>query len=123
MAKILIIDDSEVVRDQLYALLKSNGHSVTAAEDGFDGLKMLKEVSDYEVIICDINMPKLDGITMLETANEENLIRDSKLFMLTTETSLEKKKRGKAIGVCGWITKPYIDEVVLSVIDKVLKGV
>jgi two-component system, chemotaxis family, chemotaxis protein CheY len=122
MAKILIIDDSAIVREHLQALLESNKHEVTAAENGHVGLVKLKEPNSYQIILCDINMPKIDGLTMLETAQKEKLLEGKYIFMLTTETSIEMKARGKGLGVVGWITKPYVEKVVISVLDRVIEG-
>ncbi len=119
MANILIIDDSELVRDQLGNLLIENNHRVVSAENGFVGLKLLR-TQTYDLIICDVNMPKIDGVTMLETAFEEQIFGDAKIFMLTTETSVELKARGKKVGVIGWITKPYSEATLIKVINKVL---
>ncbi len=117
MTKILLVDDSELVRSQLQQLLESNNYAVTMAGDGFEGLNELSKDS-FDIILCDVNMPKMDGLTMLDSAIKDGKLEKSKVLMLTTETSKELKETGKALGVKGWISKPYKDDVLISVLEK-----
>ncbi len=119
MAKILIVDDSEALRTQLRKDLESSGHDVTEAIDGLDGLKQLSKDDKTELIICDVNMPRMDGLSMCEKINEDSKYSQIKLFMLTTEASPDMKVRGKQVGVKAWITKPYALEKLLTAIDKI----
>ncbi len=119
MAKILIIDDSEAIRIQLRKDLESKGHSVVEAVDGMDGLNQLQKATDTELIICDVNMPKMDGLTMIAKVNQQPQYSSIKIFMLTTEGSADMKTRGKEIGVKAWITKPYLAEKLLSAVEKI----
>lgn len=119
MAKILIVDDSEAIRIQLRKDLESRGHLVTEGVDGMDGLIQLNNAQDTELIICDVNMPKMDGLSMVSKISQEPKFAQIKIFMLTTEGSIDMKTRGKQAGVKAWITKPYIPEKLLSAIDKI----
>ncbi len=119
MAKILIVDDSEAVRTQLRKDLELNGHTVNEAMDGLDGLTQIDNHSDTELIICDVNMPRMDGLSMCSRVCKDPKNSNVKVFMLTTEASAEMKARGKEAGVKAWITKPYILEKLLFAIDKV----
>lgn len=115
---ILIVDDSETLRTQLRKDLESGGHKVIEAEDGFDGLNKIGENPSLGLIICDVNMPKMDGLTMCEKLKELKTY-SGPIIMMTTESSAEMKARGKAAGVLAWITKPYHAEKLLSVIGKI----
>ncbi|MCB9061910.1 MAG: response regulator [Halobacteriovoraceae bacterium] len=119
MAKILVVDDSESIRTQLKSLLTEKGHSVVEAADGEDGLSTLNGNKDVNLIICDVNMPKMDGITMCTKVSEDASVNSIPIFMLTTESNADLKEKGKKAGVRAWITKPYSDDKLLSAIQKV----
>lgn len=120
MAKILVVDDSETVRNQLIQDLQKVGHRVIEAEDGVRGLKMLDSNQDTNIVISDINMPEMDGITMCSKINAQPSYQGIHLFVLTTEFDQELKTKGKEAGVKLWITKPVKMEKLIAVIDKVL---
>ena len=119
MAKILIVDDSEAIRIQLRKDLELNGHVVNEAMDGLDGLNQIAKHTDTELIICDVNMPRMDGLSMCSKVCQDPKNSNVKVFMLTTEASAEMKLRGKDAGVKAWITKPYILDKLLLAINKV----
>lgn len=119
MAKILIVDDSEAIRIQLRKDLESRSHVVIEGVDGLDGLTQLQNLDGIELIICDVNMPKMDGLSMVAKISQEPRYAGIKIFMLTTEGSADMKSRGKEAGVKAWITKPYIAEKLLSAIEKI----
>ncbi len=119
MAKILIVDDSETVRSQLRKDLESHGHIVNEALDGLDGIQQLAKHRETELIICDVNMPRMDGLSMCGKINMDPDNANVKVFMLTTEASADMKLKGKSAGVNAWITKPYILDKLLLAIQKV----
>lgn len=118
MAKILIVDDSETLRVQLKNLLSSKGHTVVEGEDGVRGLDTLKKNTDVGLIICDLNMPNMDGVTMCIKISEDPALNKIPIFMLTTEASNELKEKGKKAGVRAWINKPFDEAKLIAVIDK-----
>jgi two-component system chemotaxis response regulator CheY len=120
MAKILVVDDSSTVRDEVAGFLKSNGLDVTTAVDGKDGLAKLKADPDIKLVIADINMPNMDGLTMVEKIRSELGNSSVNLIMLTTESSPQMKERGKAAGVKGWIVKPFKGAAVLEAFKKMV---
>ncbi len=120
MAKILIVDDSETLREHVKTVLKSASHEVIEAENGVVGLTQLKNNSGIQLILCDVNMPEMDGITMCSKVFEDAEFKKIPIFMLTTESSPELKERGKSYGVKAWVTKPFKEDVLLSAIKKVL---
>ena len=114
MAKILVVDDSSTVRDEVAGFLKSNGLDVTTAVDGKDGLSKLKADSGIKLVVTDVNMPNMDGLTMAEKIRSELGNTAVNIVMLTTESSPNMKERGKAAGIKGWIVKPFKGPAVLE---------
>lgn len=121
MAKILIVDDSDTLRIQLRTLLQECGHTVLEGEHGLDGLMKAKENSDINLIICDFNMPEMDGITMCRKVHELPALAQVPTFMLTTESTPELKALGKEAGIMAWIVKPFNADKLKAVVEKVLQ--
>lgn len=118
MAKILVVDDSSTVRDEVAGFLKKSGLDVATAVDGKDGLAKLRSDQGIRLVISDINMPNMDGLTMVEKVRGELGNSTVNIIMLTTESSPSMKERGKAAGIKGWIVKPFKGEAVLESIKK-----
>ena len=118
--KILIVDDSDTVRDQVKKALATAGYDVVEAQDGTDGLQKVSENSDIKLIICDVNMPKMDGLTMCAKLREISGFASTPVFMLTTEANDEMKEKGKKAGVKAWMIKPFNAEKMIAGIKKVL---
>lgn len=114
MAKILVVDDSSTVRDEVAGFLRGSGLDVAIAVDGKDGLAKLKADPGIKLVISDVNMPNMDGLTMAEKIRGELGNATVNLIMLTTESSPSMKERGKAAGVKGWIVKPFNGSAVLD---------
>jgi two-component system chemotaxis response regulator CheY len=122
MAQILVVDDSSTVRNEVGDFLKKNGLSVSLAVDGKDGLEKLKADPGIKLIVCDVNMPNMDGLTMAEKVRGELKNSAVNIIMLTTENSPAMKERGKAAGIKGWIVKPFKGEAVLATFQKLAGG-
>ena len=118
MAKILIVDDSSTVREQVGEFLKENGLDFITAIDGKDGLTKLQGDSSIKLILSDVNMPNMDGLTMAEKIRNDLGNTSVNIIMLTTESNPSMKERGKAAGVKGWIVKPFKGESVLATLKK-----
>ncbi|MDY7576449.1 response regulator [Actimicrobium sp. CCI2.3] len=118
MAKILVVDDSSTVRDEVAGFLKKSGLDVATAVDGKDGLEKIKADPSLRLVVCDVNMPNMDGLTMVEKVRGELGNKMINVIMLTTESSPAMKERGKAAGVKGWIVKPFKGEAVLETFKK-----
>ena len=101
MAKILVVDDSSTVRDEVAGFLKSHGLDVATAVDGRDGLNKLKGDSAIRLVVSDVNMPNMDGLTMAEKIRGELKNTAVNLIMLTTESNPSMKERGKSAGIKG----------------------
>ncbi|AFQ50934.1 response regulator [Burkholderia cepacia] len=118
MAKILVVDDSGTVRDEVAGFLRNHGLDVATAVDGKDGLAKLKMTPGVRLVISDVNMPNMDGLTMVEKIRGELANASVNVVMLTTESSPAMKERGKAAGVKGWIVKPFKGDAVLDALKK-----
>ena len=103
---VLTVDDSRTMRDMLRVALSSAGYSVIQAEDGQHGLDVLAG-SKPDVIITDINMPRLDGFGFIEGVRSDSRMRAVPILVLSTESDAEKKQRARAAGATGWIVKPF----------------
>lgn len=121
MAKILIVDDSTTLRDQLKECISNAGHTVLEGHDGKNGLEIAEAETDIALIISDYNMPVLDGIGMITRIKEIDRYAKTPIFMLTTESTKELMKEGKKAGVMAWIVKPFDEEEIIEVINHVLK--
>ncbi|NBW79297.1 MAG: response regulator [Betaproteobacteria bacterium] len=120
MAQVLVVDDSSTVRNEVGDFLKQNGLDVAFAVDGRDGLDKLKADPSIKLILCDVNMPNMDGLTMSEKVRSEQNNQAVNIIMLTTENSPVMKERGKAAGIKGWIVKPFNGPAVIGSVKKLL---
>lgn len=118
MAKILVVDDSSTVRDEVAGFLKRNGLDVITAIDGKDGLAKLRADPGVKLVVSDVNMPNMDGLTMVENIRGSLNNKTVNIIMLTTENSPIMKERGKAAGIKGWIVKPFKGDAVLATFKK-----
>jgi len=122
MAQVLVVDDSSTVRTEVGDFLTRNGLSVAFAIDGRDGLAKIKADPSLRLVVCDVNMPNMDGLTMAEKVRSELKNSAVNIVMLTTESSPSMKERGKAAGVKGWIVKPFNGNAVLGSFKKLACG-
>jgi two-component system, chemotaxis family, chemotaxis protein CheY len=122
MAQILVVDDSSTVRDEVAGFLKRNGLDVATAVDGKDGLAKLRMDSKVRLVVSDVNMPDMDGLTMAEKIRGELGNKTVNIVMLTTENSPIMKERGKAAGIKGWIVKPFKGDAVLATFKKMVEA-
>jgi two-component system, chemotaxis family, chemotaxis protein CheY len=120
MAQILVVDDSATVRNEVGSFLKQQGLDVQVAVDGKDGLDKLRADPAVKLIISDVNMPNMDGLTMVEKVRNELGNKTVNIIMLTTESDPRMKDRGKAAGVKGWIVKPFKGDAVVGSIKKLI---
>jgi two-component system chemotaxis response regulator CheY len=118
MAQILVVDDSSTVRVEVSDFLKKAGLVVETAVDGRDGLTKLKSDPNIKLVVSDVNMPNMDGLTMAEKIRGELNNATVNIVMLTTENSPIMKERGKAAGIKGWIVKPFKGDAVLATFKK-----
>ena len=120
MAKnILIVDDSASVRQVLNITLKSAGYDVIEAKDGQDGLSKLTG-QKVHLIVSDVNMPNMDGITLVKEIKQLANYKFTPIIMLTTESEESKKQQGQAAGAKAWVVKPFKPEQMLAAVSKLV---
>ena len=115
---VLTVDDSASMRALLRAALTANGFNVSQAEDGQEALEWLAS-NEVDVVITDINMPRLDGFGLIEKLRTTALHADRPILVLTTESSDEKKARARNAGATGWIVKPFDAEKLTTALRRV----
>ena len=119
MATILTVDDSASMRQMVTFTLKGAGYDVIEAVDGQDALDKAKG-SQPDVVLADVNMPKMDGITLIRELRKLPSYKYIPMLMLTTETAGDKKAEGKSAGATGWLVKPFNPDQLLATIKKVM---
>ena len=119
MRKVLIVDDSASMRQMVSFTLRQGGFEAIEAEHGQDALDKLKGQS-VDLVITDLNMPVMDGITLIRNLRQQPAMKSKPILMLTTEGLATKKEEGKAAGATGWIVKPFDPDKLLLTIAKVL---
>ena len=116
--KILTIDDSRTMRDMLRMTLAGAGFTVIQAVDGEDGLNALAQ-QPVDLIITDINMPKLDGFGVIRAVRSDHAHDDTPILVLSTESEQESKDIAKNAGATGWIVKPFDPEGLVKLVNTV----
>jgi two-component system chemotaxis response regulator CheY len=119
MARILAVDDSAAMRQMVGITLTGAGHQVEQATDGREALQ-IAERQKFDLVITDVNMPNMDGITLVRELRTLANYKFVPLLVLTTEATAERKQQGKAAGATGWLVKPFNPERLLATIAKVL---
>lgn len=117
---VLLVDDSALVRKQLKDAFSVFDLDIVEAEDGAKALAIMRTGKIFSVLICDVNMPNMDGVDLCENIFKEKLSPEMFILMLTTEASPELKEKVKNFGVKAWITKPFNPKVLQNVMQKVL---
>ena len=103
---ILIVDDSKTIRNLVAFIMKKEGFKVTMAEDGIDGLEKLYSADHIDLIISDINMPRMDGFTFIKTVREQEAYRDMPIVVLSTEGKEKDIQQGISLGANLYMVKP-----------------
>ena len=105
---VLTVDDSRTMREMLRLALADVGFRVIQAEDGIHGLEVLQSAPERpQVIVTDINMPRMDGFGFIEEVRGDQRYRGIPILVLTTESDAENKNRARMAGATGWIVKPF----------------
>jgi two-component system, chemotaxis family, chemotaxis protein CheY len=120
MKTILIADDSESIRELVELTLKSAGYNVLKSVDGDDALSHLNGQTIH-LVITDLNMPKRDGISLIKEIRSREAYTTVPVLFLTTESQASKKDEAKAAGATGWIVKPFVQEKLIGVVQKVIR--
>lgn len=119
MATILAVDDTASLRQMVSATLQSSGHQVVLAADGEEGLHAARE-TDFDLVITDVHMPKLDGIALIEQLRDLPAYKATPLLIMTSESSEDSQQQGRSAGATGWLRKPFAPETLLDIVEQVL---
>jgi two-component system chemotaxis response regulator CheY len=119
MKTILAVDDSNSLRQMVVFTLKQAGYDVVEAADGNEALTRARSQST-DLVLTDVNMPGMDGITLVRELRTLPAYRFTPILVLTTEAGADKKQEGKVAGATGWITKPFSPNQLLSTVKRVL---
>jgi two-component system chemotaxis response regulator CheY len=120
MAKtVMIVDDSASIRMVVRLTLEGEGFTVIDASDGVEALKKLNGVKIH-LLITDVNMPNMDGITLVKEAKKLPAYKFTPMMMLTTEVSDDKKTQGRNAGAKAWLVKPFQPPVLLNAVSKLI---
>jgi len=120
--RVMIVDDSPTVRQQLDMTFSDAGYDVLACVDGQDALERLRIDRAFDLLVTDINMPRLNGADMLEAAHAEGLTAGMPIVVLTTEGHADLVARAKAAGARGWMMKPTQPEVLIKAAAKLTRA-
>lgn len=120
MKQVLTVDDSASVRQMVSFTLRNAGYEVAEAVDGHDGTEKAQG-RKFDLIITDLNMPKVDGIAMIAAVRKLPGYGFTPILMLTTESQPEKKDAGRKAGATGWIVKPFQPEQLVAVVQKLVR--
>jgi len=117
---ILIVDDSKTVRNLVAFIMKKEGFKVTTAEDGLDGLEKLYSLESVDLIISDVNMPRMDGFTFIKTVREQEAYRDVPIIVLSTEGQDKDIQQGLGLGANLYMVKPAQPEKMVKNVKMLL---
>lgn len=117
--KILVVDDSRTVRQQVSMVLGESGYTVIEAGDGEAGARLIERDGDLSLVISDINMPGMSGLEMLQRVRSGGA--QLPIVLLTTEGSPEILRRAKSLGATAWIVKPFNADLLLAAVDKLTR--
>jgi two-component system, chemotaxis family, chemotaxis protein CheY len=120
MKRILVIDDAPTVREQVRAALDAAEFEVLEAADGDEGLQKLERETDIAVVLCDINMPRMSGLELLERLKSTGHIDKTPFIMLTSESQPALIDRARKAGAKAWIVKPFKPTLLLATMRRVL---
>lgn len=119
MPTILTVDDTASMRQMISFTLNSVGYDVIQASDGAEAFKLAQEKT-VDLVICDLNMPNMDGISLVQSLRGLAQYKFTPILMLTTESQQDRREQGKKAGATGWIVKPFNPEQLVNVVRKVL---
>ncbi len=116
---ILIVDDSDSLREVVGIALKNAGYEVIEGADGQEGLNQL-DGKKIHLIISDVNMPNMNGIEMVKKIKDMSAYKFTPIIMLTTESGEDLKDEGRGAGVKAWMVKPFKPEQMLDAVSKLI---
>ncbi len=118
LSKVLIIDDSITTRQSLSTILKQSGYQVIQAKNGKEGLRQLQKNPNIQVVICDLEMPEMNGFEFLSRCRRKFNTEELPVLMLTSRTSDRYRQLAKQLGSNGYLTKPWLKKELMKIIEK-----
>ena len=118
-ARILVVDDSASMRQMVAFALTSAGFDVDEAEDGQVALGRAQG-QRFNAVVTDVNMPNMDGISLIRELRQLPDYKFTPLLMLTTESSADRKADGRAAGATGWLVKPFDPDQLVATVRRVV---
>ncbi len=119
MAHILAVDDQRVMRELVKSVLEGEGHQVLIAEDGVEAMSIARENS-FDLVLTDINMPNMNGISLVSKLRRLEAYASTPIIMLTTESADFKKDKAKRMGANGWLQKPFDPDRLIKAVNSTL---
>ncbi len=116
---ILVVDDSAAIRQVVSLALKGAGYQTIEACDGADALRKIQGVKVH-LVISDVNMPNMDGLTLLKELKKQPATKFTPVIMLTTESEASKKDQGRQAGAKAWVVKPFVPDQMLAAVSKLM---
>ena len=120
MSTILVVDDSQMIRQQFAKMLMAGGHTVVEAADGIAALEKLREDESIRLILLDVNMPKMSGLELLQRLHEDRALTKISVLMVTTEVQAELVQQAKGLGAKGWLVKPVKSEALVAAVNSLV---
>ncbi len=120
--KVLVVDDSKSTRQQVSLALTQAGFEVVEADDGVAGSEAMRAHRDVGMVICDLNMPRMNGLELVETIKADPANADLPIIMLSTEGQPGLMKRARQAGAKGWLVKPFKAQMLVSTAEKLTAG-
>ncbi|WP_126455574.1 response regulator [Sulfuriflexus mobilis] len=117
MARILAVDDSRLIRDMVNTILSAEGHEVITADDGTEGLERARD-EVFDLVLSDINMPNMNGISMISKMRRLPGYEFTPIVMVTTEDADYRKNKARNFGATGWLVKPFTPERLINAVSK-----
>lgn len=117
---VLVVDDSVSMRALVCATLKKLGYQTVEANNGQEAMERLRAMPAVDMVITDLNMPIMDGISLVQNLRKLSALQFVPVLMLTTEARTEQKGRAKAAGATGWLTKPFDPKQLTAVVQRIL---
>ena len=119
---ILIVDDSESIRELLALTLEGAGYAAIKAVDGTDALTYIDR-NDISLVITDLNMPNMDGIELIKVLRKSVFFSKVPIILLTTELQASKKEEAREAGATGWIVKPFMQQKLVDIVNRIFRKV
>ncbi len=118
---IMLVDDSTALRRTMALSLEKQGYKVVQAKDGRDAVEQFRKISDLDLIVCDIEMPNMNGFEFLGVRRRDTLMKEVPVIMLTSRSGNKHRNLATQLGADGYFTKPYVEQEFIKELNKILR--